>query len=123
MGCGSSRRWKEFEVRRAKRVAQRGVCLEDEIERLLRSMQERGLIACFTRHEHNSLSDRCGKDFTVRKLVGDHRMERSFGVTISSKSQNRARVLHYDIPQWWLPVGTKPETVERKILELFDENA
>ncbi len=108
-----------FFDRHSDRIARRGIDLELTVEKILQDMQGTGIISSFTHHDHNSYSDRCGCDFTVRNLVGGRQVERSFGVTISQKSQNRSKVLHMGIPQWCLPVGTKRETIERKILGLF----
>ncbi|MDE2019472.1 MAG: hypothetical protein KGJ13_03935 [Patescibacteria group bacterium] len=58
-------------------------------------------------------------DFTVRKIVDGKSIERSFGVTISQRKRNLAEFIHDGTPQFWLPLGTKPETIRRKIEKLF----
>ncbi len=116
-------KWREkraaFLARHSERFAGYGLQLEKEVERILLAMKERGSITEFKKHPPNTIDDLNGKDFTVWKLVGETMAERSFGVTISSQRRNRSAVLHRKIPQWWLPIGTKPETITRKILELF----
>lgn len=105
--------------RRSKRKAHQGILLEGEVEHILENMREAGAIANFTHHDHFSLSDCDGKDFTVRKMVGDRFVERSFGVTISPRSVEWARVRHDKTPQFCFPMETKPETIRQRIESLF----
>ncbi len=116
-------KWKEkrsaFLSRHSERFAGYGLQLEEEVEKILRAMRDEGCVVRFERHSKNSIEDFTGKDFTVWKFVGGTMVERSFGVTISSRRRNKSTMLHRDIPQWWLPIGTKPTTISGKVLSLF----
>ena len=101
------------------RMALVGESLEEQVEQILWGMKEAGEIAHFEHHEKNSPEDQDGKDFTVMQLVGEAVVAKSFGVTISHRSQIEAKVRHHLTPQFWLPIGIKPETIRGKILALF----
>lgn len=103
-----------YHGRRSARYAEQGLLLEDRVENLLKEMREAGLITEFKRHAHNSVADLTGQDFTVIRDGS----EISFGVTISIRRWNKSRRLHDD-PQLCFPLGTKPDTMVKRILELF----
>ncbi len=119
MGWKSTADWEAWCARRSQRIARRGLVLEGEVEQILQAMQAAGTIQSFTHHQKFSSADCDGKDFTVRKEINGTIVDRSFGVTIAQKSKNRAEFLHDGTPQFWLPIGTKPETIRRKIEALF----
>lgn len=112
---------KRFESRdrRGERYAKIGRKFEGEVADLLRKMQDEKLILGFVHHAPNSEEDGDGRDFTVTGLVGGKEAERSFGVTISLQSWQRSKIVHPDVPQFCFPIGTKPETIRARILELF----
>ncbi|HTK59847.1 MAG TPA: hypothetical protein VL283_01445, partial [Candidatus Baltobacteraceae bacterium] len=85
----------------------------------LEKFQGEKLIVGFTRHEPRSPEDHDGRDFTVVALVDGKEVEKSFGVTISLQSWSRSKTLHPDTPQFCFPLGTKPETIRTRILDLF----
>ena len=105
--------------RKSQRFAALGRKLEKEVAELLEKMQESGLIESFVYNKPFSEADCQGKDFTVRLSIGDEVVERSFGVTISYKSWGDSKVKHPDVRQFCFPIGTKPETIQKRVLELF----
>lgn len=120
MGNFSKERRQAFSDRRAERMAKQGILLEIEVERILSKMKLQGKISDFAHYPRNSEEDSDGRDFTVIKLVGAQTEERSFGVTISLQSWQLARIRHSDVPQFCFPIGTNPETIEKKISQLFE---
>ncbi len=111
--------FKAFKDRRSQRMASIGIALEDEVSKILLDMREKSLIADFKSHKHNSNEDMEGKDFTVTKIINNSEVIRSFGVTISIRCWHRSKMRHNEIPQFCFPIGTKPETMQKRILELF----
>ncbi|MDE2020028.1 MAG: hypothetical protein KGJ13_06820 [Patescibacteria group bacterium] len=67
MGWKNIADWKAWQKRRVKRGMQQGLVLENEVEQILGSMQETGIISSFTHHHKWSYSDRNGKDFRVKE--------------------------------------------------------
>lgn len=116
MAWKNSGAFKEWKDRRSQRYAERGLGLEDEVETLLTKMRDAGEIDSFSRHARNSPEDCDGRDFTIVQSDKDA----SFGVTISIRSWNEARLIHPDVPQFCFPPGTKPETMEKRILNLLN---
>lgn len=112
----------DFSVRRTKRMSQQGRLLEDEVEAVLSQLQNQGKILSFTRHSANSPADCDGRDFTVTTTQSGGNRQYSFGVTISLRSWQKARVKHPQVPQLCWPIGTKPETMAKRILELLSTN-
>jgi hypothetical protein len=112
---------KRFESRnrRGDRYSEIGRKFEGEVAELLQKMQDEKLILGFERHAPNSTEDGQGRDFTVTALLAGVQVEKSFGVTISMRSWNEAKVLHPEVPQFCFPLGTKPETIRARVLELF----
>ncbi|MEK7546222.1 MAG: hypothetical protein AAB554_04070 [Patescibacteria group bacterium] len=113
---------KRFESRhrRGERYSDIGRKFEAEVEGILQKMQDEKLIVDFVRHAPNSGEDRDGRDFTVTAPAAGAPAERSFGVTISLRSWQDSKILHPDVPQFCFPIGTKPETIRARILELFE---
>lgn len=112
---------KRFESRdrRRERYGEIGRKFEGEVADLLQKMQDEKLLLGFVQHEPNSTEDQDGRDFTVTAVLGGKETFRSFGVTISLQNWNEAKIKHPDVPQFCFPIGTKPETVRKRILELF----
>ena len=106
--------------RHGERRAALGRALETEIESLLADMKDKGELSVFTRFAPHSVEDGQGKDFMVGKEGEDGVVRRFFGVTISLHSWNEVKCRHPEVPQLCFPIGTKPETMRRRILELFD---
>jgi hypothetical protein len=121
VGWRTTANYKEYLKRYGARRARLGRAQEENVEAILLKMREQGLIADFKRSRPNSKMDAEGKDFSVTMLVGGVEVVRHFGMTISMKSRNNARVRYPDVPQFVFPVGTNPSTIERRILELFSE--
>jgi len=114
-----ARKRQEASGRKADRYAEIGRKFEGEVADLLQKLQDEKAIARFVAHPPNSKEDQEGRDFTVTALVSGKEAERSFGVTISLKRWTQSKILHPDIPQFCFPMGTKPETIRARILELF----
>jgi len=96
-----------------------GWILEDEIESYLKELLADGVIASYVRHQHHSVEDCAGQDFTVEKQVRSMLVIISFGVTISAERCLRSRELHRPTPQFWFSVGTDKKTIITTILNLF----
>lgn len=105
--------------RRARLMSKQGRAFELEVAKILTRLLEEEKISDFQRHEPSSEEDHDGKDFTVCRKIGEEVVSRSFGVTISLRSWADGKVKHPDVPQFCFPLGTKPETIEKKILSLF----
>lgn len=106
---------REFAERKSQRYSRLGYEMENEVERVLGRVVEQGIL---TSVEHHS-AQMPFKDFTVTKIVNGVEEVRSFGMTTSlrvwSNRRNRGGP-----PQFCFPIGTKPETIIRRVLELFD---
>ena len=107
---------KEFAKRRNERRSVLGYQMENEAEKVLRQAVEDGVFTSVTHHPPTMPY----KDFTVGKMVNGVEEFRDFGMTISlkvwSERRNRGGAV-----QFCFPIGTKPETVIRRVLELFKE--
>ncbi len=86
---------------------------------MLEAAKERGEFVEVVLNEPHSEADSEGKDFTVTKMIDGEPQTRSFGITISQRSLSESRVRHSDIPQFLFPIETKPETVLRRVNDLF----
>lgn len=104
---------------RSERYGEIGRKFESEVADLLQKMQEEKLILGFVQHEPDSTEHRDGRDFTVTTVSGDKEASRSFGVTISMQHWGAAKARFPTVPQFCFPIGTKPETIRKRILELF----
>lgn len=116
MSWKNKRDFEAYRIRKSERGAKRGESLEAEVETLLSGMVERKIVSGFIHHEKNSTEDHDGKDFTVINNEGERA---SFGVTISMRSWNISKMRHMDTHQFCFPAGTRPETMEKRILGLF----
>lgn len=103
---------KESRDRRSLRKSKFGRSFEKMIYQILLSSNKFDEVIY---HEPNSKEDQNGKDFSV-KINNDIR---SFGITISHNSWVNSKLIHPDTPQFYFPVETKPETIVKKVLELF----
>ena len=119
MGWRNSRVREEARGRRSERFGRYGRDFEEAMVGHLTKMQEAGDIDDFLSHAPNSSEDCEGKDFMVAKAVDGIRREIHFGVTISFHSWNESKVRHPKVPQLCFPIATKPETIRKRILELF----
>ena len=117
MGRKPKQEWKEIDARRSERYAKIGEELEKKVEEILESLQESLLIEKWIHTPKHSAEDHDGIDFIVEKGC----IQKSFGVTISSRSWNRAKLIHPKTPQFCFPIGTSDERIKQRILELFDE--
>jgi hypothetical protein len=106
----------EFFSRKSQRYSRIGDKFEHEVADLLARMKEDGRISHFIHHEKHSKADQDGMDFTV--WVGD--TEKSFGVTISMHSWNKAKQKHPYTPQFCFPIGANKSTIIDRILSLFE---
>lgn len=120
MAWKNSRDFKKWQIRKGRRFALRGSDFENiTVPKILEKMVLDGKITKFVHFYKNSKEDHDGKDFMVVMECDGKLTEVCFGVTISFKSWNRSKPLHFGVPQLCFPVGTKPETIEKRILGLF----
>lgn len=105
--------------RRGERIAEYSDALKDFVEQLLVKLQEKGTIVSFRRHTKRDEFDWVENDFTVSRDLDRVYTERSFGIHLTIRSWNKAKEQGYR-NRLCFPVGTKPETMEKRILELFD---
>lgn len=106
--------------RKGERKAQRGRDFEGDVFKMLQRMQDEGHFEDVAYHAPNSTEDHDGKDFTVAIALEGKRIEQSFGMTISLSSQKNAQGRYPGVPQFHWPIGTKPETIQKRVLALFD---
>src|SRR3989338_5598822 len=103
--------------RKSSRYSAAGRSLEARVASILQRMAADGRIVSFELHPPNSPQDEMGMDFTVWALgSGDGIDERSFGISISANSTREGIAKHLDVPQLWIPINTKDETIVKKIL-------
>ncbi|HXV26690.1 MAG TPA: hypothetical protein VD862_01545 [Candidatus Paceibacterota bacterium] len=108
------KRYEEFKKRRSARGQLLGRQTEEWVAGLLEQAVEDGRLMGVEHHEQGTPKI----DFTVWKLVGGKVERRSFGVTISQRKYKYRK--NGGTPEFCFPPGTKPETVFRRVLELFD---
>jgi len=113
VGFANTKRFTEYAARKSVRYSRVGRQREADIEKILVAS---GQFNTVRRHEPHSNADCDGKDFTVWR--GD--AQRSFGVTISSHCWHDAELKHPQVPQFWFPLNTKPETIIARVTALFD---
>jgi len=121
MGFRNREHLRMYMSRKSERYARVGRELELEVEHILAEMVERGLLITFIHHAPHSAEDTEGKDFSMQKFVEGMMISRSFGITISQKSWQRAMLQHPKTPQFCFPIGIKRETMQKRIHELFDK--
>ena len=88
--------------------------MENEVEKVLTRAQEEGLFSNIKRCVPSTPKI----DFVVEKEVDGTIVSRSFGMTTSLKSWNLRK--NGPIPELCFPIGTKPETILRRVNELFN---
>jgi hypothetical protein len=115
----NSRDFKKYQGRKSQRYSVVGRQLEKDVSEILKKMIENGDITEFEYFKPNSHEDLNGKDFSVTHNINGVEEIRYFGVTISMRRWNKARSRYHDVPQLCFPIGTKPETIKKRILELF----
>jgi len=116
----SKKKLKESSDRKARRGSHLGRSFENDIKDLLYGMERKGMIYTFTYNKPYSKEDSQGKDFRITRVIKTGLIERCFGVTISRESHKKAILKHPKVPQFYWPYGkTNPETMEKRILELF----
>jgi hypothetical protein len=111
MGWKNKGDLREYEKRRANRGIARSQELEQRVVGILQNMQGRGLISDYTNPAQNG--------FSVLRVVGEEPAIRTFSVTLSLQGRNRARAKGVTNRFCILP-ETKTETVEKKIVALFE---
>ena len=120
MGWRTTRDFRKHQERRMTRYAREGRKFEqEEMKRILQKMQDAGKICGFEIFTPNSPEDREGKDIKASKMAGEQMADVYFGVTISMRSWNNAKRFYPDVPQFCFPIGTKPETIEKRVFGLF----
>jgi len=112
-------RRKKIAARKSMRRSIIGRQQEKNVLDILEKAKERGEFIKVEFHTPNGADDRSGKDFTVVKLVGEEKLYRSFGITISHRRNGHSKLIHPEVPQFWFPIEIKPETIIKTINELF----
>jgi hypothetical protein len=120
MGWKNKQDMDRYRGRRSQRYAAVGRELEGEVERILQKMLDDKKVDGFRRFPPYSTEDGEGADFSVTRGAGEQAVERRFGVTISLRSWREACGRHSGTTQFCFPIGTKPETIEKRILGLFE---
>ena len=109
----------DFEKRRSKRGHQRGLELEDMVEKILNELVEEKIILNFERHRRRSREDYDGKDFTMVVADAEEKeIKISFGVTTSQRRWKEAKWLHRNIPQFCFS-QINPHNIKIKIKEFL----
>lgn len=118
------KKWKEVNARKSARWAKIGRAFEQEVLVILTEAQEGddSLFEEVIYHKPHSEEDRDGKDFTVVRDVNGRCQTCSFGVTISHTSVQASCITHPDVQQFHFPIGTKPETIIKRVRALFDDS-
>ena len=124
MGFANKAAHDAYIKRKADRYSIQGREQEDQVWRILSRARLEGepTFAWVTHHAAYSTPDRQGKDFTVARVVRGEIVSRSFGVTISLKSWKLDQQLYPGVPQFCFPIGTRPDTIIKRILSLFDDS-
>ena len=93
--------------------------MEDEVAKALERLQMRGAISRFVRGtpDKDGATDRV--DFRAYRPVDGAEVERAFCISVSYGDYCEKRARCPGIPIFRLPPETKPETIEKRILELF----
>lgn len=93
--------------------------IEEEIGKILRAMAGKEEISSYIAHAANSAERRAGKYFTITKTDGESMCDYSFGITPSLHQWNQAKLKYPRVPQLCITLDMKPETIRKRILELF----
>jgi hypothetical protein len=112
MGWKSLRAFKEYQKRCTNRGVARSEELKQRVTGILDVMRGKRLVDGF-------LPDPDSNTFSVTKVVSEEPIVRTFSVTLSLQGRNRARAKGI-VNRFCIPPEMKTETIERKILELFE---
>lgn len=122
MGWKTTRDFWKHQGRRMERYGKEGRKFEqDEMRKILQKMRDVGQICEFEIFAPNSPEDRDGRDIRVSRMADGQKIDKYFGVTISLRSWKDAQRFHPDTSQFCFPIGTKPETIQKRVLGLFNE--
>lgn len=116
-----SQRVMDFAARKSDRYSKIGRATELKVAELLRRKAEEALLHSFEYNRPNGNNDLCGKDFTVRKLVGNNISVRHFGITISKRRHHDHKMKHPDIPSILITFEMRDERIWERIEELFKQ--
>lgn len=114
-----SQRRMDYATRRADRYSKIGRETELKVAELLRRKAEELLLHSFEYNRPNGNDDQCGKDFTVRKMVGNNISVRHFGITISKRRHHDHQMKHPDVPSILITFEMRDERIWERIDELF----
>lgn len=90
-----------------------------ETERVLSALQAQNKITNFVRHREAGTEDGPVENFSVTMLVDGRDVTVRFGVSVSRREWQRMQSRAQDVPQLCFPLGTRPDTIRRRILSLF----
>lgn len=94
--------------------------MEEEVAAVLAKMKARGSIADFIRYERRDEGQNEATDFTILRVYRGKASRRRFGIATTLTCKKVRELLFPRIRVLCFPPGTKPATIERRVLELFD---
>lgn len=114
--------YRVFKERQRYRLADRILEMKSRVANVLGRLKEEKKISNFERHDHWSFHGRAGRSFTVwakREVIIE---PRSFGIYVDREQWNVAKKKHPNVAQFLFPTETNLETIERRILGLFQNS-
>jgi hypothetical protein len=95
--------------------------MSGETERVLASLREQEKITAYVRHRPSGKDDGLAARFSVTVRVSDRDVTMRFGVAITRREWQRAKEHDDDATHFCFPLGTRPDTIKRRILGLFSD--
>jgi hypothetical protein len=93
--------------------------MEEEVADVLSRLKSRGRIAEYIRYERRPDGANEPADFTILRVYRGKAARRRFGISTTLTAKQVRESLFPRIPVLCFPHGTKPQTIERRVLELF----
>lgn len=90
-----------------------------ETERVLASLREQDTIMAYARLRSSGRDDGMAARFSVTMRVGGRDMTVRFGVSVSRREWQRAQSREDDVTKFCFPLGTRPDTIRKRVLALF----
>lgn len=93
--------------------------MSGETERVLASLHEQDTITGFARLRSSGRDDGMAVRFSVTMRVDGRDVTVRFGVSVSRREWQRAQARNDDVTKFCFPLGTRPETIRKRVLGLF----
>ncbi len=90
-----------------------------ETERVLAALREQERISEYACHRPPVTDDATAARFSVTMRVNGEDVTARFSVTVSRRAWQRAQSRDDATPTFCFPLGTRPETIRKRILGLF----